>query len=82
MRGAVLMGVVAALAAVVGSAAYADQPVNWGIDLLSAASPVMEDIRLFHNDLLLPIITVITIFVTGLLAYVMIRFNRKANPTP
>lgn len=82
MRGAVLMGLLAVLAAVVGSAAYAGQPVNWGIDLLPAASPVMEDIRWFHNELLLPIITVITIFVTGLLAYVMIRFNRKANPTP
>jgi len=82
VRGAVLMGLLAALAAVVGSAAYAGQPVNWGIDLLPAASPVMEDIRWFHNQLLLPIITVITIFVTALLAYVMIRFNRKANPTP
>ncbi len=82
MRGAFLMGAVALLAAVVGSAAYAEQPVNWGIDLQSAASPVMEDIRWFHNDLLLPVITVITIFVLGLMVYVMVKFNKKANPTP
>lgn len=82
MRGAILMGVMVLLTATVGPAAFADQPVNWGIDLLPAASPVMEDIRWFHNELLLPIITVITVFVLGLMVYVMIRFNKKANPTP
>lgn len=59
----------------------ADQPVNWGLGLLPAASPVMEDIHSFHN-LLLWVITIITIFVLGLMVYVMVRFNRKANPNP
>lgn len=46
-----------------------------------AVTPVMEDITSFHNFLLV-LITVIVLFVTALLIYVMVRFNRKANPTP
>ena len=33
-----------------------------------------------HNYILLPVITVISLFVLGLLLWVIIRFNRKANP--
>jgi cytochrome c oxidase subunit 2 len=65
-----------------GEAALADQPKLWGLGLQEAASPVMEDIRWFHDSLMMPIITIITLFVTALLIYVMIRFNKKANPTP
>jgi cytochrome c oxidase subunit II len=36
----------------------------------------------FHNDILMPIITVISLFVLALLAYVVWRFNENANPTP
>ncbi|MDP6954075.1 MAG: cytochrome c oxidase subunit II [Alphaproteobacteria bacterium] len=57
------------------------QPVPWQMGLQAAASPVMEEINDFHN-LLLVIITVIAIFVLGLMIYVMVKFNRKANPTP
>ena len=57
------------------------QPVPWQMGLQAAASPVMADINSFHN-LLLVIITVIVIFVLGLMIYVMVKFNRKANPTP
>jgi len=46
-----------------------------------AATPVMERIDDFH-DLMLVIITVIVVFVTGLLVYVVVRFNEKANPVP
>ncbi|MDJ0642287.1 MAG: cytochrome c oxidase subunit II [Erythrobacter sp.] len=35
-----------------------------------------------HDYLLLPIITVISLFVLGLLLYVVIRYNRRANPVP
>ncbi|MGY9055989.1 MAG: cytochrome c oxidase subunit II [Alphaproteobacteria bacterium] len=82
MRGAVVLGVMALVAAAMGSTAFANQPQLWGIDLQPAATPVMEDIRWFHNQLLFPLITVITLFVLGLMAYVMVKFNRKANPTP
>lgn len=35
-----------------------------------------------NNAILLPIITIISLFVLGLLFWVIIRFNRRANPTP
>ncbi len=74
--GALLLGVTAA------GAAKAAEPVPWGLGLQPAASPVMRDIHVFHDWLLLPIITVVTIIVMALLAYVMVKFNAKANPTP
>ncbi len=46
-----------------------------------AATPVMERIHGFHN-LLLVIITAISVFVLGLLIYVMWRFSEKKNPNP
>ncbi len=36
----------------------------------------------FHNWILLPIITLISIFVLALLAWTIIRYRRKANPVP
>lgn len=35
-----------------------------------------------HDGILLPVITVISLFVLGLLLYVVVRFNRRANPVP
>jgi len=35
-----------------------------------------------NNAILLPIITIISLFVLGLLLWVIVRFNRRANPTP
>jgi cytochrome c oxidase subunit 2 len=49
--------------------------------LQEAATPVMEQVQDFHN-LLLVIITAITIFVLALLLYVSWRFHEKRNPTP
>jgi len=43
---------------------------------------VMREIVWLHNQLLLPITIVITLFVAGLMFYVMIRFNRRRNPIP
>ena len=61
--------------------AAAGQPTKWGWGLQEAASPTMERIHSFH-DLMLWIIIAITIFVLALLVYVILRFNKKANPTP
>ncbi|MBL8549218.1 MAG: cytochrome c oxidase subunit II [Hyphomonadaceae bacterium] len=63
------------------SAAWADQPVERGIDFQPAATPAMAHIHSFHA-FVLPIITVISVFVLALLLWVVIRYNRKANPTP
>lgn len=54
----------------------------WQLGLQAAASPVAENIHWFHDALLMPIITVTTLFVLLLLILVVARFNRKANPTP
>lgn len=35
-----------------------------------------------NNAVLLPIITIISLFVLGLLLWVIVRFNRRANPVP
>ncbi len=43
---------------------------------------IAEYIQWFHNDLIMPIITVITLFVLALLIYVVMKFNETANPSP
>ncbi|GAB4134927.1 MAG: cytochrome c oxidase subunit II [Rhodothalassiaceae bacterium] len=56
-------------------------PVDRGIGLQPAATPIMEQVTDFHN-LLLAIITVITVFVAVLLFWVIVRYNRRVNPVP
>jgi cytochrome c oxidase subunit II len=63
------------------SGAWAAKPEPWQMGFQPPASPVMEDIENFH-DILLIIITAITVFVLGLLLYVMWRFHEKRNPVP
>jgi cytochrome c oxidase subunit 2 len=58
------------------------QPTPGAIDLQPAASPLKHDAIWFHNVILLPIITVICLFVLGLIIWIAIRYNKKANPTP
>lgn len=53
----------------------------WQLGFQEAVSPVMEQIVSFHN-LLLWIITLITIFVLVLIAYTCIRFKASNNKVP
>ncbi len=53
----------------------------WQTGLQEFVTPVGRDINWLHNFLLW-IITPITVFVLGLLVYVMVKFNAKANPVP
>jgi len=72
------------LAAVAGFSAAAwaaDGPQPWQMGFQPPATPVMEWINDFHNQLLVTII-VIAGFVTALMGYVAIKFNAKANPEP
>src|SRR5246500_1065311 len=66
-----------------GGAAFAElgQPSPWEFTLQPSGSPVMDNIHWFHN-VLLTIITEITLFVLGLLITVMVKFNARANPVP
>ena len=57
------------------------QPSPWEMGFQPAATPIMEFIETFHFWLLV-VITLIMIFVTILLVYVMVRFNAKSNPKP
>lgn len=62
------------------STAFADEgtPVAWGLGLQAPASPVGRHIDDFHN-VLLWIITIISVFVLGLLLYVIARYNKYVN---
>ena len=73
----------AAVMSMVGACgtALADKPHPWQMGLQDAASPVKHLMDSFHS-LLTVIITLIVIFVAGLLAYCAVRFNAKANPVP
>lgn len=79
--------ILSALAMLMSSPALAqsDRVVSKAEDkqlgFIEAASPVMEEIAEFH-DLLLIIITIITIFVFLLLFWVMVRYNARRNPNP
>ena len=61
--------------------ALAAQPQPWEMTFQPAATPVMEAIEDFHR-LLLVIITLISLFVLALLLWIVVRYNKRANPTP
>ena len=50
------------------------------IGFQNAASEIAADIHWFHDWLLLPVTTIISLFVLGLLIYIVVKFNDKANP--
>ncbi|MCC1492151.1 cytochrome c oxidase subunit II [Cognatishimia sp. F0-27] len=55
------------------------RPVDGGTGFQPAATELARDLQ-WLDGMLLIIITVITLFVTALLAYCVVRYNRKANP--
>jgi cytochrome c oxidase subunit II len=81
-RGA-LIAACAGMIALLGGAAHAavGAPTPRGLDFQPAATGMMRDIQDFHS-FILPIIVVISLFVLGLLLWVIVRYNRRANPTP
>jgi cytochrome c oxidase subunit 2 len=56
-------------------------PVPWQLNFRPAATPTMEKVVAFH-DFLNPIIIFIAFFVIALMAYIIVRFSAKNNPTP
>ena len=82
---ATMLGVAAALAfaPLTLSSAMADGfAVPGQMGFQEAATPIAREMQFFHNVILMPIITLIVIFVAALLAYVIYAFNEKANPVP
>ncbi len=62
--------------------ALVGQPTPEGLGLQPAANAIAHQAAAFHNDILMPIITVITLFVLGLLLWIAVRYRRSANPNP
>ena len=58
------------------------QPTPGGIDLQPAASPLKHEAIWFHNVILMPVITFITLLVLGLIIWIVVRYNKKSNPVP
>jgi len=61
---------------------FANQPKEWQLGFQNPASDGMRDIVNFHNNLLLPIIIAITVFVLFLMLYACVKFRASANPNP
>ena len=66
----------------ISQGAFASQPKEWQLGFQNPASDGMRDIVNFHNNLLLPIIIAITVFVLFLMLYACVRFRASANPNP
>ena len=56
-------------------------PHDWQVNFPPPYTPLMEKVESL-NDLLLVIITLITIFVLLLMIYICLRYSRRANPVP
>ncbi len=61
--------------------AWAGEPLPWQMGFQEPASSSMERLVEFHN-LLLWVITIISLFVLALLAWVVFRYSERRNPTP
>lgn len=80
--GRYVLGLFAFLATVVMAPTMAlAQAGDWQVYFVEPASPIMNDIIGFNNGVMV-VITLITLFVLGLLAWVIIRYRAKVNPVP
>ena len=65
----------------IANTAYASEPKPWQMDLQEPAGIIASKATDLHNFLLV-IITLISVFVLGLLVYVCIKFKEKPNVKP
>lgn len=72
---------VSSLVVLLAGTASAAQPLPWQLGLQPPAGSIAEMADDLH-DLLLIVITLISLFVLGLLVYVGVRFRAAANPVP
>ena len=71
----------AVLAACIAGSAGAAEPQAWQLGLQEPAGSIAEKATSLHN-LLLIIITAISVFVLALLVYTCVRYRERANPKP
>ena len=81
-RACLVLGLALVVMAAFSAVVWAQQPHPWQLGMQPPATPVKERIHFLHNIILMPIITVITIFVLGLMLYVMVRFHHSRHPIP
>jgi len=79
--GLMLAGTTAAAQEVTQELEVVGAPELGGTGFQYAATELMRDI-VWLDNMLLVIITIITLFVTGLMAWIILRFNSKSNKTP
>ncbi len=84
MMNRIFSALILACSAVAGlsGTAMAAQPEPWQLGLQESATPVMTDLVFMHDWVLMPIITIITIFVLALLVWVMFQYHSGRNKTP
>ena len=70
------------LATIYSTSVLANQPKQWQLGFQDSASQSMTEIVSFHNNILLPIIVAISVFVLFLMIYTCIRFRASKNPNP
>jgi cytochrome c oxidase subunit 2 len=80
--GALAYGGAAFWSAAASATDLVGQPTPKGVDMQPGVSSLRQDAIWFHNSILLPIITIITLFVLALLVWVVVRYNKRANPVP
>jgi cytochrome c oxidase subunit 2 len=58
------------------------QPVNGNLSFQPQYTDTGEYALWFHDAILLPVITIISLFVLALLLWVIVRYNKRRNTTP
>ena len=58
------------------------QPTPGALGFQDQYSEIGDEGLFMHNAILLPLITVVSLFVLALLLWVIVRYNRRANPVP
>ncbi len=66
---------------VLAGLAWAEGPQPWEMGMQPPATPVKDRLTSFHDELLV-ITSLITLFVLGLLLYVIVRFHHERHPVP
>ncbi|MDY6923604.1 MAG: cytochrome c oxidase subunit II [Pseudomonadota bacterium] len=86
-RGLISGGMAAATLALFAAAPVAaqelvGQPTDGAVGLQTPVAPLMHQAHMFHDAVLMPIITFICLLVLGLLIWIVVRYNKKSNPVP
>lgn len=80
-KSAWLAGILSIASVISAGAAMAAQPQPWEMTLQPAGTGIMHEIRWFEQYTLWFLIPIV-LLVLGLLLFVIVRFNKRANPNP